>query len=248
MCNEINAIIDKGADWISQTGLARLPEPVTFYPEDHPETPKHMDGLRIAVAKDAAFSFIYDVNIACLEAMGASVTFFSPLADEPVSDADALWLPGGYPELHADKLSGNSTTKDSIRDFYKQDKPILAECGGMLFCAEKLVNFDEKDYLMAGILPGFAHFSGRRGCQGMQRLVTADGEIRGHAHHRSQFECEFSPQDYARRQRHRAPGEPIYQSGKLIASYLHLFFPSNPKLTAEIFKGFCVLAGFDNVA
>ncbi|MCY4044965.1 MAG: cobyrinate a,c-diamide synthase [Cellvibrionales bacterium] len=248
MQDEINALIDKGADWISQTGLANLPKPVVFYPEAQAAIPKHIDGLTIAVAKDAAFSFIYDVNISTLEAMGASIEFFSPLANDLVPDADALWLPGGYPELYAEQLAKNTATKASLQAFFKAGKPIVAECGGMLYCAEKLVNFDELDYAMAGILPGFAHFSGRRGCQGMQRLVTSEGEIRGHAHHRSQFECAFEPSDYARRQRHPAPGEPIYQSGSLVASYLHLFFPSNPELTAQLFKGECVLEGFEHVA
>jgi len=76
---------------------------------------------------------------------------------------------------------------------------------------------------------------GKRGCQGMQTAVMPEGDIRGHAHHRSRSANTPTPVGYGRRQRHPAPGEPIYKQKALTASYLHLFFPSNVEATAQLF-------------
>ena len=77
---------------------------------------------------------------------------------------------------------------------------------------------------------------GKRGCQGMQTMPLPEGEVRGHAHHRSRSEQTPEPLIFAKRQRHSAPGEAIYREKNLTASYLHLFFPSNPSAVAAIFN------------
>ena len=78
---------------------------------------------------------------------------------------------------------------------------------------------------------------GKRGCQGMQIASLPEGHIRGHAHHRSRSENTPEPIAYCQRQRHPAPGEAIYRVGSLTASYLHLFFSSNPSASAALFRG-----------
>ena len=194
-------------------------------------------GKTIAVAKDSAFSFIYDDNLIALKSLGANVVFFSPLHDQVLPDADALWLPGGYPELHTKALSENTTMRQAIKDFFQTGKGILAECGGMLYSLDDLTDLDNQCYPMLGILEGQGVMRGKRGCQGMQTAVIPQGEIRGHAHHRSRSANTPEPVGYGRRQRHPAPGEAIYQQKGLTASYLHLFFPSNLDVTAKIFLG-----------
>jgi len=194
-------------------------------------------GKTIAVAKDAAFSFIYDANLIALKSLGAELVFFSPLHDQALPKADALWLPGGYPELHSKTLSENTAMRQAIQDFYQAGKGILAECGGMLYSLETLTDLEENEYPMLGILAGKGAMRGKRGCQGMQTAVTPQGDIRGHAHHRSRSANTPEPVGYGRRQRHPAPGEAIYQQKGLTASYLHLFFPSNLDVTAKIFLG-----------
>ena len=78
--------------------------------------------------------------------------------------------------------------------------------------------------------------NGKRGCQGMQSAVLPEGKIRGHSHHRSRSSDTPEPIAYGQRANHPAPGEAIYREGSLTASYLHLFFPSNPEAVAALFK------------
>jgi cobyrinic acid a,c-diamide synthase len=124
----------------------------------------------------------------------------------------------------------------SISQFYLSDQPILAECGGFLYCLETLVDLEDDSHVMLGLLAGEGAMKGKRGCQGMQTAVLPEGELRGHAHHRSRSTVIQEPLSYARRQRHSAPGEAIYRSKGLTASYLHLFFPSNPSAIGTLFS------------
>ncbi len=243
---ELEAALTRATKWIEGTSLTRLPESVAFYPEaiDLPDATL-LKGLKIGIAKDEAFSFVYQANIDCLEAMGATCQFFSPLSDSELPEVDALWLAGGYPELYGEALSHNQAMINSLQAFHQTQKPILAECGGMIYCTESLECLEGQHHVLANLLPGEINFTGRRGCQGMQTLIVPEGEIKGHAHHRSQLVTPLAPISYGKRQRHPAPGEPIYRVGSLTASYLHLFFPSNPEAVARLFKGHIALDAAD---
>jgi cobyrinic acid a,c-diamide synthase len=168
--------------------------------------------------------------------MGAELVYFSPLHDAQLPQADALWLAGGYPELHAEQLSDNHAMLQSIRDFYFADKPILAECGGFLYCLESLTDLEQQQFSMLGLMQGHGAMRGKRGCQGMQTAMLPEGPVRAHAHHRSRSYDTAEPIAYGQRQRHPAPGEAIYRHGSLTASYLHLFFPSNDLSIAALFS------------
>jgi cobyrinic acid a,c-diamide synthase len=124
----------------------------------------------------------------------------------------------------------------SIQAFYQAEKPILAECGGFLYCLDTLTDLEENTYPMLGLLKGEGAMRGKRGCQGMQTAPLPEGDIRGHAHHRSLSANTPEPIAYGRRQRHSAPGESIFRSKGLTASYLHLFFGSNPSAVAALFN------------
>ncbi|WP_133012776.1 cobyrinate a,c-diamide synthase [Marinomonas flavescens] len=249
VADELELRFEAAVDWLQEStdaGLLTLPEPVAFLPaeQDYAEAPakRHLQGRTIAVARDAAFSFIYDANLNALKSLGAEIAFFSPLNDATVPDADAVWLPGGYPELHTKALSENTSMHSSLQAFFASGKPLLAECGGMLYSLEELTDLEGQCYPMLGILSGQGAMRGKRGCQGMQTAVIPQGEIRGHAHHRSRSANTPEPVGHGRRQRHPAPGEAIYQQQGLTASYLHLFFPSNLDATAALFLGVTSLA------
>ncbi len=197
---------------------------------------KTLQNITIAVAKDKAFSFIYDANIQLLENLGANIVLFSPLDDSSVPTSDALWLPGGYPELHASKLSSNHSMIASIKQYHQSNQPILAECGGFLYILNTLTDLEENTYPMAGLLDGDGMMRGKRGCQGMQIAPLPEGDIRGHAHHRSRSQVQQPPIAYGKRQRHPAPGEAIYREGSLTATYLHLFFASNVEAIVKLFS------------
>lgn len=240
--DDLEARFEAGAKVLLAEGLAdtleRLP-PVSFdaVPESHAVALPSLHGRRIAIARDTAFSFIYQANVDLLERMGATLHFFSPLNDARLPACDALWLPGGYPELHAARLAANTAMQDDIRRFFTADKPIIAECGGLLYCLETLTDYDGQAHTMLGLLPGHGAMRGRRGCQGMQTAALPEGDIKGHAHHRSVAEGTPEPIAHARRQRHPAPGEAIYRLRGLTASYLHLFFPDNPAAVARLLMG-----------
>ncbi|AJQ92164.1 cobyrinate a,c-diamide synthase [Gynuella sunshinyii] len=233
----VQALLAGGIDHATLTHPVSFTSTTLSSGDTHPnELAGHpLEGIRIGIARDAAFSFIYSANLRQLTALGAQYAFFSPLQDQTLADFDALWLPGGYPELHAAALAANQPMKTAIQQFFQQDKPVLAECGGMLYCLETLTDLDQQTFPMLGLLNGQGMMRGKRGCQGMQTAVLPEGDIRGHAHHRSRSEGTPEPISYGRRQRHPAPGEAIYRHRGLTASYLHLFFPSNPVATAQLF-------------
>jgi cobyrinic acid a,c-diamide synthase len=236
---ELEQRFEAGADWLMEAGLENILERFTnveFKFAELPIAEAYLKNTVIAVAQDEAFSFIYQANLLILQALGAEVKFFSPLHDAVIPRADALWLPGGYPELHAQKLAENFSMLNSIKDFSDTQKPILAECGGFLYCLENLTDLNDDTHVMANILPGQGAMKGKRGCQGMQTAIFPEGEIRAHAHHRSRSFNMPEALSYGRRQRHPAPGEAIYRYNNLNASYLHLFFPSNPKAISCLFN------------
>ena len=234
--DELEQCIERAAVWVQDAGLTQLPAPVAFNPTEITAPAKLLTGVRIGIAKDEAFSFIYAANTKLLEDMGAECHYFSPLYDSSLPEVDALWLPGGYPELHATKLAENASMALAIREFFESDKPILAECGGFLYTMETLTNLEGDVYPMLGLLQGHGAMRGRSGCQGMQTAVLPEGDVRAHAHHRSRSESTPEPIGHGRRQRHPAPGEAIYRERGLTATYLHLFFPSNAEATAQLFK------------
>lgn len=234
---QLEQCFEAGVEWLGDQPLTRLPAAVRFFEAAIPTITVSLKGMTIAIARDAAFSFIYDANLRLLKAMGAELTFFSPLNDRTLPAADALWLPGGYPELHSKALSHNESMHQEIRAFHAAGKTILAECGGFLYCLQSLTDLDQQCYPMLGLMAGQGAMRGKRGCQGMQTALLPEGDVRGHAHHRSRSEGTPAPFSHGRRQRHAAPGEAVYREGSLTASYLHLFFPSNPDAIAALFKG-----------
>ncbi|WP_269619689.1 cobyrinate a,c-diamide synthase [Zhongshania sp. BJYM1] len=233
----LEARFNAAANMIEYSALAELPALVEFSPRELPLVPPCLRGLRIGVARDEAFSFIYAANLELLANMGAELRYFSPLHDTQLPDVDALWLPGGYPELHVKALVENSKMRSQVRDFYLANKVILAECGGFMYCLENIKDLEGHSHGMLGLLTGEAVMRERGGCQGMQYAELPEGELRGHSHHRSATENTSLPIAYGRRQRHTAPGEAIYRSRGLTASYLHLFFPSNPVAIGSLFRG-----------
>ena len=112
-------------------------------------------GVTIAVAKDAAFNFYYQENLELLEHYGANLVYFSPLNGEEVpSDADGLYLGGGFPEEFAEELADNELSKASIRAAITSGIPTLAECGGFMYLTESIANTAGIEYRMVGLIPG----------------------------------------------------------------------------------------------
>lgn len=234
----LEARIEHAADVLAQTALAELPAPIEFPRIAAPALPPLLAGHHIAVARDAAFSFIYPANLRLLEALGARVSFFSPLADEPLPEnTDALYLPGGYPELHAARLAACARSAGAIRAHAAAKRPIVAECGGMLYLLEGLTDTEGVRTAMLGLMPGHASMQPRLAALGMQQLDSAHGSMTGHTFHYSSVNTPLAPERHAARARSEVRGEALYRHGSIVASYLHSYWPSNPTLSAALFYG-----------
>jgi cobyrinic acid a,c-diamide synthase len=212
-----------------------VPFAATTTPASAPTAQTPLRGVRIAVADDAAFAFLYRANLELLRALGAELVHFSPLADSDLPVADALYLPGGYPELHLDRLAANRGMKEAIRAHHAADRPLVAECGGMLYLLESLTDVQGHDAAMVGLLPGRAVMQPRLANLGLQGAQLAEGALRGHTFHHSRLSAGGEPAGYAAAARHQGRGEPLFRQGRLLASYLHWYFPSNPQAAARLF-------------
>jgi cobyrinic acid a,c-diamide synthase len=198
--------------------------------------PQLLAGKKIAIARDAAFAFVYHANLECLRVSGASLQFFSPLKDEPVpADADAVYIPGGYPELHCAILSAAQCWQDSMRDAYAKDIPILAECGGMMVIADTLSDAQGKVWPMVGLLKGEISMQTKLAGLGMQALATEYGELRGHAFHYSTLSTNAEPVAQTIKRSNGAQGESVYKQRALTATYFHAYFSSCPAAMVKIF-------------
>jgi len=232
---DLETRLDRLADRLAETGAAGLPPALTFPAALVDEAPALLAGKTIAVARDTAFAFIYPANLDCLRELGARLCFFSPLAGDPLPACDALWLPGGYPELHAARLAARADLWAQLRAHADAGKPILAECGGMMALFENLLDKEGVSHRMAGLLPGGVAMQPRLAALGLQTAALPEGRVRGHTFHYSLARTALAPLLHAETQDGRV-GEAIYRRGRLTASYVHFYFPSNPAAVAGLLR------------
>jgi cobyrinic acid a,c-diamide synthase len=203
--------------------------------------------IRVGVARDRAFSFYYADNFDILEEHGAEIVEFSPLADTQLPrELDAIYLGGGYPELHAKALSENQPALAGIRAFAAAGKPIYAECGGMMYLAETLTTLEGNSFALAGLLPldirmtrklvhfGYAEVEFTADC-----LLGRKGmRMRGHSFHCSEAIPTGSLATvyrvhYSLSGRQEDEG---YSGGSVLASYIHLHFRANPSVAKAFLR------------
>ena len=233
---DLDTRLERIADALAALPAGELPAPVAFAPAAaQPAIERLLTGVRIAVARDLAFSFLYAANLDTLSAAGAELRFFSPLADAALPACDALYLPGGYPELYLDRLAANTAMKAAIRAHQAAGRPLLAECGGLLYLLDSLAAADGAPLPMVGVLPGRARMQPRLANLGLQRVALPEGELRGHTLHHSRAEIDLAPIAQATALRHHGAAEAVYRLGRLTASYLHLYFPSNSGAALRLF-------------
>ena len=237
--------LDAAADALAATPLGQMDATaLQAWAVDFPAAPPveaecPLRGRTVAVARDAAFCFIYAANIECLQRLGAEVVYFSPLADRALPECDAVWLPGGYPELHAPALSANHALRDGLRAHVAQDRPLWAECGGMMALFEELVDKEGRSHALWGLLPGRVVMQKRLAALGPQQLQCAGEQLRGHTFHYSTCETPLVPYACTTRPEGTATvgeGEAVYVQGAVAASYFHAWFPSSPALVARLFS------------
>lgn len=234
---DIDARLDRAAEALGRLNPA-MPDPVSFTLSDVSlAVPRLLQGVRIAVARDAAFAFLYRANVDTLQALGAQLLYFSPLSDTALpAGADALYLPGGYPELHLEALSANQAMQQAVAQHHAQGRPIMAECGGMLALLAHLADKQGRRAAMWGLLPGEAAMQPRLVNLGMHEATLPQGAVRGHTFHHAAMQSPLTPVGQTRAQRFNGKPEALYRVGRLHASFLHLYFPSNPAAVAALFS------------
>lgn len=222
------------------------PEQVRIAPPD----PGKIAPVSIAVARDAAFCFLYDDNLRLLREAGAELVFFSPLYDQSLpADTNGIYLPGGYPELYAGQLAGNGSMKSAIRAAVAADVPVYAECGGFVYLTEGMAasgNQPPADF--AGIFPVRCRMLPRRKALGYRQAELTDATaigaagtvVRGHEFHYS--EIGMMPAEVERcylvSRRGITLGSEGFRIRHCLASYIHVHFGSNRHI-AEAFVAAC---------
>ena len=200
--------------------------------------------VRIAVARDDAFTFYYPESIYQLEISGAEIIPFSPLHDREMPEADGLILGGGFPEMFASELYGNESMRASIGEAAKSGMPIYAECGGFMYLMKEMVDFDGNHFPMTGIIPGSVTMNKKLQTVGyvaatMEKdtvLGRKGTVLHGHEFHFSS-ECapeNINPEEYPRaftfqRMRKIPPYLAGYAKDNILGSYLHLHFAGSPE-------------------
>lgn len=182
--------------------------------------------LRIAVARDAAFQFTYEENIRMLSELGR-LTFFSPLEDACLPEADLVYLPGGYPELHLPALSANRSMRESVRAYVEAGGKLLAECGGMMYLCNEIADAEGIFYPMAGILNQSATMQPMKLRLGYRTLDYAGCRLRGHEFHYSRIlPSQGGPGSVAvaRTAKGVETATPLYRYKQVLAGYTHLYW------------------------
>lgn len=202
--------------------------------------------VTIAVARDEAFCFYYRENLDLLEQYGARLHYFSPLSDKDLPEGtQGIYLGGGYPELHAERLMGNAAMRESIRMAAEENMPLYAECGGLMYLGKSLVDLEGKQFEMTGLFPWVSEMLPRRMFLGYRQVkVVSDspflkkGEIiRGHEFHYSQIKAmESVDQCYLHEGSNGNSKKEGYLYKNSLASYVHLHFASNPHFPEEFVK------------
>lgn len=233
--DDVDARIDALADTLCADGLPALPAPVTFPPAVQTPVPALLRGRRIAIAADAAFCFAYPANLVLLHEAGAELIEFSPLAGDALPACDAVWLPGGYPELHLDALAARRDLWAALHAHVEAGRPLLAECGGLLSLLTRLQDAGGHSAALAGLLPGGARIGARLAGLGLQQVDLPEGRLRGHSFHYAQAEIGLAPIAYALDPNGAPTAEPVYRRKRLTASFVHLYFASNPSAACALF-------------
>lgn len=221
---------------VDVAGLCALARPARL--DGPPPCPLPPLGQRVAVARDQAFAFAYPAVLDGWRRAGAELSWFSPLDDQE-PDGDAVYLPGGYPELFAGRLAGNHRFLAGLRRVAQAGGAVFGECGGFMVLGRSLHDGDGVTHAMAGLLPLDSSFARRRLHLGYRRArLLADGPLgaagtlySGHEFHFASIQAEgpgqrlFAAVDAAGQD----VGECGWQAGRVCASFLHLIDSPHPQ-------------------
>lgn len=204
---------------------------------------------RLALARDEAFHFYYQDNLDLLESLGAQLLPFSPLKDSTLPpEVDLIYIGGGFPELYAPQLEANSSMREAIRQAAVKGVSIYAECGGLMYLMERLIDFEGHSYNMCGVFKGTSCMEKKRQALGyvtvrarQDNLFCKRGEtLRGHVFHWSKLIDVPEDTTFAYELEKGANYTPAplrrdgLQKRNVLASYVHVHFAQNPALAIRL--------------
>jgi cobyrinic acid a,c-diamide synthase len=203
--------------------------------------------VKIAIAKDKAFNFYYIENIDMLKYFGAEIYYFSPIESENIPEfIDGLYIGGGFPELFARELSKNIQLKSLLYKKIEKGMPLYAECGGLMYLMEKIVDFEKKEFSMMGVFKGTVKMADKLNALGYveietikNNILSKKGEInKGHVFHWSYLDNLEKNISYAYKisksnGKHYHDGLIKYN---VLAAYTHLHFATNIILAENFIK------------
>ncbi len=201
-------------------------------------------GIRIGIARDEAFCFLYQDNLELLCELGAELVYFSPLHDRKLpEDLRGLIFCGGYPELYAEKLSQNGAVRRNIRESIAGGMPYLAECGGFLYLQESMEDMEGAVWEMAGVCSGTAYRTNQLGRFGYitleanndRQILKPQSSIKGHEYH--YYDCTENGSDYHGMKPLGTRVWDCIKGGKSYAAgFPHLYYYSNPEFISEFLE------------
>ncbi len=201
---------------------------------------KDVDHLKIAVAKDPAFSFYYEDNFLTLQENGIEIVPFSPMNDDKLPEGiDGLYIGGGYPELHAKDLSENKVLRSEIKTKILEGMPVIAECGGYMYLSETIKDQDGTVYPMCGAVPGHCQMTEKLGYFGYMSVMGGEdtllGEEEAYAHefHYSAMSGEKGDLNIIKGKRSHTGG---VSTRTVYAAYPHLYFYNRPQMMKRLKK------------
>lgn len=235
--DDLDLFLDRAADWLhrdlDRALLDNMIQPLAIDTTAVAQ-PLQPLGQHIAVARDEAFAFAYPHLLQGWRAQGAQLSFFSPLHDNaPNAAADAVFLPGGYPELHAARLAGNRHLMQGLHRAAQRGATVYGECGGFMLLGGGLTDAEGRDHAMAGLLPISTSFAKRKRRLGYRQITAladtplgaAGSRFRGHEFHYSVQMGETDPSAalFAAQDATGADLGPTgCRQGSVFGSYLHL--------------------------
>ena len=204
------------------------------------------NGGRLGIAQDDAFSFYYEDNLRRLELQGLTLVPFSPMQDQDLPEVDGLYFGGGYPELHAARLSENHHLRKAITQFAGKGFPVYGECGGFMYLSESIDLVDGSSFPMVGLLPGKTIMSDQLQSIGYVEVTTTHPTLLGPAGtrfrgHQFRYSSYYPPSDSCvekvfglHHRQIRTTTEEGFSAGSVLGTYVHGHWASNPQIPAAI--------------
>lgn len=226
-------LLEKTLDMEEIINLANAAKPLDC---EKMKIPTLMEIPTIAIARDEAFCFYYEDNIELMKEMGANIVEFSPLHDSHLPEnINGLILGGGYPELYAKPLSENKTLLQEIKEYVRNNRPILAECGGFMYLHDTMEDNNGQEYCMVGAINGKVYKTNKLGRFGYielspiekQGLISTDEVIKGHEFH--YWDSTNCGESYtAKKPLRNREWNCIHGDKNKCVGFPHLYYYSNP--------------------